>query len=98
MDGAATGFAKLSCQPSRTMRRFLNFLGRSLRGILNHVGHVARLLAALAAALARFPTLNLRVIGKIASLQVRFTGLQAVPLVAALAAAIGAVGIMEFTN
>src|SRR6185295_8433572 len=40
--------------------------------------------------------LNLRVVGKLTSTQVRFTGLQALPLVAALAAAIGAVGIMEF--
>ncbi|MBI3504997.1 MAG: ABC transporter permease [Proteobacteria bacterium] len=78
------------------MRRILNVTGRSLRRALAHVGNATGLLRAIVRAGLRLPRSNFRVFLRVVSLQIRFTGLQAVPLIAALAAAIGAVGIMEF--
>lgn len=80
------------------MRRLLAAVGKRARGPLLHVGRVARLLGELAATLAGRRPWNPRVVGRIGLKQVRFTGLQAAPLVAVLAASIGAVGIMEFVS
>src|SRR5581483_8519537 len=80
------------------MLRLLDHLGHALTRVLAHIGNVADLVRALIATVLRLQRLNLRLLGKIATAQVRFTGLQAVPLVGALAAAIGAVGILEFVT
>jgi phospholipid/cholesterol/gamma-HCH transport system permease protein len=82
----------------RPVRRFLVFVGRRARLALMHVGRFARLLRATAAAALGLRKGNLRMAAKTASAQVRFTGLHAAPLVAVMAAAIGAVGILEFVR
>lgn len=87
----------MSREGSRVRHAFLT-VGRRARAALTHVGRFARLLGAALSAAASLPGLNLRLIGKVASSQVRFTGLHAAPLIAVLAAAIGAVGILEFVS
>lgn len=87
----------MSRESSRA-RRALVLIGRRTRAALTHLGRFARLLRAVASAANSLPRLNLRVIGRAASQQVRFTGLHAAPLVAVMAAAIGAVGILEFAQ
>lgn len=63
-----------------------------------HVGRVSRLLAELVATLAGRRPWNPRLVARVCASQLQFTGLQAAPLVAVLAASIGAVGIMEFVS
>ncbi len=79
-------------------RRALVFVGRRAHAQFMHVGRFARLLGAVAAAGAGLRKGNLRMTAKTASSQVLFTGLHAAPLVAVMAAAIGAVGILEFVR
>lgn len=78
------------------MERMLAALGAKARGPLVHVGRLTRLTGRLAGVAAGARRLNLRLLARICSRQVFFTGVQAAPLVAILAASIGAVGIMEF--
>lgn len=73
-------------------------VGRRARGLLAFVGSLARLNLALAGKLLRLPVLNLRVIGKVAANQVRFSGLEAAPLVALVAALVGGVCIIQAMN
>jgi len=80
------------------MSRTLSSLGRAIRRALAFVGNIANLELALARQVLRLPGHNLRVLGRVTSLQIRFTGLQASTLITITAAVIGAVGIMEFVS
>lgn len=80
------------------VRRGLVYIGRRARAQLMHVGRFARLLGSVAAAPAGLGRGSLRMTAKTASSQVLFTGLHAAPLIAVMAAAIGAVGILEFVS
>ena len=77
------------------MRGVLIAVGGRTRAALALVGRLTRLHAALLRLVARLPRLNLRLLGKITTNQVRFSGLQATPLIAALATSIGAVSIIQ---
>ncbi|MBI4348568.1 MAG: ABC transporter permease [Elusimicrobia bacterium] len=78
------------------MRGFLRRLGRRVLGFLGHVGSLARLELALARRLVPPARYNVRLCAKITLTQARFSGLHAAPLLAALGAMIGAVGILQF--
>ena len=80
------------------MERILAETGRAARDLLAFVGGVSRLAAALAFKLLKLARLNLRLFGKVALNQVRFSGVGAVPLVALVAAFIGGVAIIQSFN
>lgn len=80
------------------MKRALLVAGRGARDLLSFVGSVARLAAALGLKMLGFPRLNLRVLGKVTLTQVQFSGLEAAPLVAVIAASVGAVSIIQSFN
>ncbi|MBI3551650.1 MAG: ABC transporter permease [Elusimicrobia bacterium] len=77
------------------MRARVMILGRGAVSILALVGRVFKLHAALAAKLRVLPSLNLGLLGRLTLNQIRFTGVQAVPLIAASATLIGGVSIMQ---
>ena len=80
------------------MRLALQAVGSRTRGALGLVGNLADLQLAIVRKAFELPRLNLRVLGRIAASQLRFSGLQAIPIIALLAAVIGAVGIMQFVE
>ena len=80
------------------MKNALISLGRAARGALAFVGGLSRLCAALAGAVLGLPRLNLPLLLKIAVNQIRFSGVQAMPLVALIAGLVGAISIVESFN
>lgn len=80
------------------MHRTLMIAGRRARRLLAHLGSLSRLQLKLARSSLALGRLNLRLIGKIACNQILFTGLEAAPLVAVIAASIGAVSIIQSAN
>jgi phospholipid/cholesterol/gamma-HCH transport system permease protein len=82
----------------QAVSRALTPAGRGTLGVLMVVGQVTRLNLGLMGKLLRLPRLNLGLIGRIMLTQVRFSGLQALPLVAGCAALVGAVSIMQTLN
>jgi phospholipid/cholesterol/gamma-HCH transport system permease protein len=80
------------------MRRILSVLGRRTRSFFIRVGELAGLCGAIARAAVSLPRLNWTILGKITINQIRFSGLQAIPLVAIVATLIGAVAIIQASS
>lgn len=77
------------------MRRLLTRLGRWFLGGLGHVGNLSSMARALLLRIPRLGEVDLRLLLKITLDQTRFSGTQAVPLIAAIATILGAVSIIQ---
>ncbi len=77
------------------MRASLILVGRWCRRALALLGRVCRLNVELAAKTVELPRKNLWLLGRLTADQVRFTGVQALPLVAGSAALVGCVAILQ---
>ncbi|HBL17717.1 MAG: hypothetical protein A2X36_02965 [Elusimicrobia bacterium GWA2_69_24] len=77
------------------MRGLLGYFGRSARETLSHIGGIVLLGWRTAGAAAHLRAPNLPLVWKVVLLQVRFSGLQAVPLVAGISLVLGAATIFQ---
>lgn len=73
----------------------LEWLGRTSRETLVHIGNLTRMSWGLARALPTLPRYDMRILAKVAFSQVRFSGVHAVPIIGVIATLIGAVTIIQ---